>query len=62
MKRWKWDIKKNKETLSFLKKFIVLLAAKKFQVVHFGWWPAGKRGYYGLSLWWKNLDETESEK
>jgi hypothetical protein len=55
----KWEEGMNKKAISFMKKFIIAVTRKRFQVVRFGWWSTGDKGRYGLSLFWENLDETE---
>ena len=59
MKLWKWEQKKNKEAVSFFKEFIKKVLGKQFQVVHWGWWRAGSKGYYGVSMYFKDVDESE---
>jgi hypothetical protein len=61
VKKKVWQESNNKKAISFFRAFIRMVLMGRFQVVQWGWWPAGVNGKYGMSLFWKNLDEAEEE-
>jgi len=42
----------NQKTIAFFRAFLRKVLKGKIQVESFGWWPAGFKGTYSLSLTW----------